>query len=109
MQKRIEKELEDSTRTSFDDFYTVPPRDLAYSPRKEPKATYMLSYGKPSSSKKPLNREPSFLFPGKNVTPREPQRSTHADLVKKDVMTYRYLRGAQEFGGSQTSTYNENA
>ena len=27
------------------------------------------------------------------------------ELIKNDVMTYRYLRGDQVFGGSQTSNY----
>jgi len=29
------------------------------------------------------------------------------ELIKKDVMTYRYLRGAQEFGGSQTTIFEK--
>lgn len=43
------------------------------------------------------------LFPDKNKKPKN--KNVSQDLVKKDVMTYRYLRGAQEFGGSQTTIF----
>ena len=73
-----------SSHTSFSDFYGTP--GLENEGRKSPSGSYQIKF---EVKRKGEPRRPQCLFPG----PGQKSNATQ-DLVKKDVMTYRYLRGA---------------
>ena len=76
------------SQTSFEEFYN-PPSDYRVYRKPQPPRAYVLNVHR----KKTMRAKSESVFPG----PLEEA------LIKKDVMTYRYLRGDQEFGGSLTS------
>ena len=87
-QQTFQKFENEMSQTSFEEFYN-PPSDYRVYRKPQPPRAYVLNVHR----KKTMRAKSEPVFPG----PLEEA------LIKKDVMTYRYLRGDQEFGGSLTS------